>query len=105
MTEGAAGSLSREGPDRVLVLTLNHPEKKNAMDDALWVALREAFEAAGPDNDVACVLLCGAGEHFCSGVDLASFAATASEQPHPFETVAGQRLSRGGALSKTGEAR
>ncbi len=88
MTEEAADCLLRERRDRVLVLTLNRPGKKNAIDDALWVALREAFEAAGRDDGVACVLLCGAGEHFCSGVDLASFTATASEEPHPFEAAA-----------------
>ena len=61
----------REG---VRILTLNRPEKKNAINNEMWIALREAFAHAGEDNDVACALITGAGVNFSSGVDLASFA-------------------------------
>jgi enoyl-CoA hydratase/carnithine racemase len=73
---------------RVRVLTLNRPEKKNAINDALWVAIREAFKAAALDPQVACVLLTGAGDSFSAGVDLASFGGTAGDEPHPFESAA-----------------
>ena len=76
---------NREG---VLVLTLNRPEKKNAINTAMWVSLREAFRDAAADDSVRCVLLCGAGDHFCSGVDLASFSESASGEEHPFESAA-----------------
>ena len=59
--------------DGVLVVTLNRPAKKNAINTQMWVDLRDTFRAAAADDEVVCVLLCGAGEHFCSGVDLASF--------------------------------
>ncbi len=74
--------------DGVLVLTLNRPEKKNAINTGMWIALREAFSAAAADDSVRCVLLCGAGEHFCSGVDLSSFTEVIPGQEHPFESAA-----------------
>lgn len=82
-------SLLRERRGGVLQLTLNRPEKKNAIDNPLWVALREAFTEAAADDSVRCLLLTGAGSSFSAGVDLASF----SDQPepgeeHPFESAA-----------------
>jgi enoyl-CoA hydratase/carnithine racemase len=74
--------------DGVLVVTLNRPVKKNAINTQMWKDLRDAFLAAAADDDVACVLLCGAGEHFCSGVDLASFGDVETGQEHPFESAA-----------------
>lgn len=84
-------SLLREQRDGVLQLTLNRPEKKNAIDDPLWVALREAFAEAAADDSVRCVLLTGAGGSFSAGVDLASFGGTDREgegEAHPFESAA-----------------
>lgn len=74
--------------DGVLVLTLNRPEKKNALDNDMWVGLLEVFEAAAANDEVCCVLLCGAGEHFCSGVDLACFTDLDPDTEHPFERAA-----------------
>lgn len=71
----------------VLQLTLNRPHKKNAIDNALWVALREAFTRAAADDSVRCVVLHGAGDNFSAGVDLSSFTA-AEEGEHPFESAA-----------------
>ena len=74
--------------DGVLVVTLNRPAKKNAINTQMWIDLRDTFRAAAPDDAVVCVLLCGAGEHFCSGVDLASFGDVEAGQEHPFESAA-----------------
>jgi enoyl-CoA hydratase/carnithine racemase len=62
-----------ENRDGVLVVSFNRPEKKNAINGAMWAALRDLFTVAAEDDDVACVLLCGNGDNFCAGVDLASF--------------------------------
>lgn len=80
--------LLSENRDGVQVLTLNRPQKKNAIDNAMWVDLREAFRAAAVDDSVRCVLLCGAGENFCAGVDLSSFGDMAPGEEHPFESAA-----------------
>lgn len=80
--------LLSEDRDGVRILTLNRPEKKNAVDTEMWIALREAFIAAREDDSVRSVLLWGAGEHFCSGVDLASFGDVPDGGEHPFESAA-----------------
>ncbi|GAB3270849.1 enoyl-CoA hydratase/isomerase family protein [Parahaliea aestuarii] len=75
----------RHGP--VLQLSLNRPQKKNAIDNELWIALREAFKAAAADDSVRCVVLHGAGDNFSAGVDLSSFGDS-GEGEHPFESAA-----------------
>lgn len=74
--------------DGVLVVTFNRPEKKNAVNTEMWVAIRETFKNAAEDNSVVCVLLVGAGDNFCSGVDLSSFGDVAEGEEHPFESAA-----------------
>ncbi|MBN7798019.1 enoyl-CoA hydratase/isomerase family protein [Parahaliea mediterranea] len=80
--------LLRENHGGVLQLTLNRPEKKNAIDNPLWVAIREAFREAAEDDGVRCVLLTGAGDNFSAGVDLSSFTDTHGDEEHPFESAA-----------------
>jgi methylglutaconyl-CoA hydratase len=60
----------REGA--VLHLTLNRPEKRNALDGALVAALREALAAADEEEGVRVVALSGSGSDFCSGADLSA---------------------------------
>ena len=61
-------NIARE--DRVLRLTLSHPEKRNALDEALCSDLVSMLYDAGKDNGIGCVLLDGAGDVFCAGMDL-----------------------------------
>lgn len=65
--------ISSENRDGVAIIRLNRPEKKNAINNAMWAGIRDAFCAAADDDAVVCVLLCAAGDNFCAGVDLASF--------------------------------
>ncbi|MFT4518169.1 MAG: enoyl-CoA hydratase/carnithine racemase [Halioglobus sp.] len=74
--------------DGVLVVTLNRPKKKNAINNEMWHGIRETFTAAAADDSVVCVLLCGAGESFCAGVDLSSFGEGNEGEEHPFEAAA-----------------
>ena len=74
--------------DGVLILTLNRPQKKNAVNNEMWVGIREIFEAAAQNDAVCAVLLCGAGDNFCAGVDLATFNDLSPEQDHPFAAAA-----------------
>jgi len=57
---------------RVLILTLNRPEKLNALTKALHDELHEAVTRASTDKSVGCVVLTGGGTAFCSGGDLGS---------------------------------
>jgi enoyl-CoA hydratase len=52
------------------LITMNRPERMNALSFDLVVPLREAFEAVGADNDVWVCVLTGAGRGFCAGADL-----------------------------------
>jgi 2-(1,2-epoxy-1,2-dihydrophenyl)acetyl-CoA isomerase len=54
----------------VRTLTLNRPHRKNAIDQDLWDALREALVAAGNERTVRALVLTGAGGAFCSGADI-----------------------------------
>jgi enoyl-CoA hydratase/carnithine racemase len=59
----------------VLTLTLNRPEKKNALTNAMYAALTSAIDDASDDADVRCVLIQGNGDSFTAGNDLSEFAA------------------------------
>jgi 2-(1,2-epoxy-1,2-dihydrophenyl)acetyl-CoA isomerase len=64
--------LTRELQDGVLVLTMNRPERLNALNPALMRELVEATKDAAEDARVKAVLLRGAGKAFCSGGDIAA---------------------------------
>jgi enoyl-CoA hydratase/carnithine racemase len=74
----------------VLTLTLNRPEKKNALTGEMYATLGDSITAANDDPTIRCVLIQANGDMFTSGNDLASFAAVNSG-----ETPAGER--RGGS--------
>lgn len=62
-----------ERHDGVALIELNRPERRNALDDALTMALGEALRRARDDDDVRAVVLAGAGKGFCAGADLSVF--------------------------------
>ncbi|PFG39652.1 enoyl-CoA hydratase/carnithine racemase [Georgenia soli] len=64
-----------EQADGVLTLTLNRPEKKNALSAAMYASLGAAVARADDDDAVRCILLRAAGDSFCAGNDLADFVA------------------------------
>ena len=71
-----------EDRGRVRILTMNRPEKRNALDNALTEALLEGLRAADAADAVNVVVLTGAGPAFCAGADLAEFKdLTADNQP------------------------
>jgi len=51
-------------------ITLNRPEKRNALNDDLIAAIKDALRCADRNESVRAVILTGAGADFCSGVDL-----------------------------------
>jgi len=56
----------------VALITLNRPDKRNALNDALVGGLKDALGEADADEAVRAVVITGAGADFCSGADLAS---------------------------------
>ena len=59
-----------ETVSRTRIVTLNRPEARNALTRAVVTGVRDAVEDAAQDRAVRCVILTGAGEHFCAGADL-----------------------------------
>jgi enoyl-CoA hydratase/carnithine racemase len=75
----AAGDFVRVAVDGgVMRLTIDRPEKKNALTNAMYLALGEALERAEQDPDVRVVLLEAEGDVFTAGNDLGDFAAVAA---------------------------
>lgn len=65
----------REASGGVLTLTLNRPDKKNALTRAMYQALADGIDQAEFDKDVRCVLIQAEGDMFTAGNDLSDFAA------------------------------
>jgi enoyl-CoA hydratase/carnithine racemase len=63
---------------QVLEITLNRPEKKNALTRAMYETICAALADAGTDKTLRCVLLTGAGDTFTSGNDIKDFQARAA---------------------------
>ena len=74
--------LITEDRGAVRVLTMNRPEKRNALNTALTQALLAALHAADADEAIGCVVLTGAGQGFCAGADLAEFKDLTPEKQH-----------------------
>lgn len=64
----------RDDADGVATLTLNRPDKLNALTPSVFVALRAHLDALATDKSVRCVVLTGAGRSFCAGHDLAAIS-------------------------------
>lgn len=64
---------------QVGVLTLNQPDRLNALSQAMRDEVAGVLEAARTDDDLRCVVLTGAGRGFCSGADLQAGAAVMAE--------------------------
>src|SRR5215211_3158193 len=62
----------------VATVTLNRPEKRNALDDLTIEELKACFSAAAADSHVRVVLLNGAGKDFCAGADLSQLERIAA---------------------------
>ena len=67
--------------DGVALVTLNRPERRNALSRALLDALADVLREVEADDEVGCVVLTGAGGAFCAGGDVKDMAAGSDELP------------------------
>ncbi len=81
---GQNTAVTLEVNGRIATVTLNRPEKRNALSEKIFDGLRQAF-ASLPDA-VRAVVIHGAGDHFCAGLDLAEHKHAA-----PFQSVLNSR--------------
>jgi enoyl-CoA hydratase len=92
-----AECLHAEIDGAVLILTLNRPSQRNALNFELRSALRAAFDEYDERDDLRCAILTGNGPAFCAGGDLKEMAQTAMAIP-PAEV--GMLLGSSGKVSK-----
>jgi enoyl-CoA hydratase/carnithine racemase len=76
---------------RIARVTLNRPERLNAIDEKMPAEIRRAIEAANADERVHVIVLAGAGRAFCAGYDLKKFAEGDPQnrwtQPMPWDPM------------------
>jgi enoyl-CoA hydratase/carnithine racemase len=81
-----AGLLSIERRGDVALVTLQRPEKRNALSIDLRVELSQAFGRLGEDDGVGCIVLTGAGSAFCAGMDVTQFGGDIENRRRLVET-------------------
>lgn len=82
--QSSCAEIQAQVSDRVLEITINRPERKNALTMAMYSAMAELLNAAASDTGVRVVILSGAGGSFTSGNDLMDFlggSASSEESP------------------------
>lgn len=83
------GLLSIERRDGVALVTLQRPDKRNALSIDLRVELAEAFARLGEDEGAGCIVLTGAGPAFCAGMDVTQFGGDEEHKRRLVETSTG----------------
>ena len=72
---------------RVATITLNRPEKRNALSDNLTPALRQVLLDLETNNDVGCIVITGAGNAFCAGGDIGGMADNKNKESGAQQTM------------------
>jgi 2-(1,2-epoxy-1,2-dihydrophenyl)acetyl-CoA isomerase len=70
VSEGQGGAVLVETTGATRLVIINRPAARNALTREVLATLREAIDAASADPAIRCVILGGAGGHFCAGADL-----------------------------------
>jgi len=76
----STGSVLVEDRGAVRIITLNRPDKRNAIDIPVRLELASAIESASADNSIRAIVLTGAGPAFCSGGDITSMERMSPER-------------------------
>jgi enoyl-CoA hydratase/carnithine racemase len=84
----------------VRILTMNRPDKRNALNLALTQALIEALRAADADDSVRSLVLTGTGPGFCAGADLSEFKDLTPDKAHLVEQRAELTMTLHGLFSR-----
>lgn len=66
-----------ERDEHVLTITMNRPERYNALSGAMLIRMYDAYVEASEDPDIRCIIVTGAGGNFSSGADLKAMAGDA----------------------------
>ena len=94
-------ALTREGT--VQFVTLNRPDKRNAINAKMWAELEETFDSLRDDRTVKTIVLRGAGGTFCAGGDISERSASA-DSADPAAAVAARNRLGGRVFAKIDRA-
>ena len=89
-------SILVERRDDIAVVTLNRPEKRNALRQGDWAILADTLDELGDDDDLRCLVLRGAGDQaFCAGADIGGFEDERStrEKVRAYEDITGRAFA------------
>src|SRR5690242_20311800 len=92
-----ADLLTVERDGAVAVLTINRPEKRNAMSAAMWAALPQVLGELAEDRGVRVLVVTGAGPSFCAGADIGDLLSGA-DPDDPMADVRRDNLAAQAAL-------
>ncbi len=84
----------RHDADGLCTLTLNRPDKLNALDNGSFEALDDHLAAIEKDESIGCVVLRGAGRAFCAGADLQAMSDGTSSPLATFKPSVVERLAK-----------
>ena len=77
--------VERDG--HVMTITMNRPERFNALSGAMLIRMYDAYEEASHDPEIRCIIVTGAGGQFCAGADLRAMSGDAADAD-PLDTAA-----------------
>ena len=80
-----------EKKEGVAIVTLNRPERLNAVNDEIRAGLREKLDDAAKDEEVKVIIVTGAGRGFCAGADMDGLAATSQGESQDSQVEAEER--------------
>ena len=78
--------VERDG--HLMTITMNRPQRMNALSGEMLIRMFDAYEAASRDPEVRCILVTGAGGNFCSGADLRAMAGDAADADREIDVQA-----------------
>ncbi|MAX28145.1 MAG: enoyl-CoA hydratase [Thiotrichales bacterium] len=81
--------------DHIATLTLNRPEARNALSEEMRTLLKESLCEIESDDNVRCVVIRGAGEHFMAGGDVKSMSTMLDEEPEKIRVAFRKRIYEG----------
>ena len=85
--------------DGIATITIDRPEKRNAMTYAILAEFHAAIASASADANAGAVIITGTGGSFCAGTDLSDLAQTPEDQRLTGGSAAGPRAGRGRSSS------
>ncbi len=78
--------VERDG--HLMTVTMNRPQRMNALSGEMLVRMYDAYEEASRDPQIRCILVTGAGGNFCSGADLRAMAGDAADADREIDVQA-----------------